>query len=205
MQNKKLIYLAFIIISGMLACSLSNVSQNAGSIKETAQALGTDVNGLVSSSGSLIQTARALGTDHPGIIGTVKAIGTQGAPLLSTIQAVSTNNPSLLETAKALVDSGLPTGEPPPDIPIIDKDVATNFLGGEKYIIYSTPNEYSYVLDFFKTEMQASGWQLVQDDSHEYAKAAQLNYYKDSRTATVNLSRNPLNDTTVVVINIANN
>jgi hypothetical protein len=51
--------------------------------------------------------------------------------------------------------------------------------------------------------MPNNGWQLNQNASHDYSNAAQLVYEKDNRTATVNLSLNPLNNTTVVVINIS--
>jgi hypothetical protein len=50
--------------------------------------------------------------------------------------------------------------------------------------------------------MLNNGWQFLESDSHEYANAAQLNYFKDNRIATINLSINPLNSTTVVVISI---
>ena len=50
--------------------------------------------------------------------------------------------------------------------------------------------------------MPNNGWQYLESVSHEYTNAAQLDYYKDNRIATINLSINPLNNTCVVVISI---
>jgi hypothetical protein len=50
--------------------------------------------------------------------------------------------------------------------------------------------------------MPNNGWQFRENNSHEYANAAQLTYEKDNRTATINLAFNPLNNTSVIVINL---
>jgi hypothetical protein len=190
-------------MAAALACSLSGVQQKATTVIETANTLQTEVGGVISAGSSIINTAEAFGTQHPGILETSKAIATQGAPLLSTIQAVSTNNPGLIQTAQAIVQQEIPTGEPPSDIPVIDRDQLHDYFGSSQYIFYTSPNQYADVLQFYETEMPNNGWQLDQNASHDYSNAAQLVYEKDNRTATVNLSLNPLNNTTVVVINIS--
>lgn len=203
MDRKKPIFLfILILISGTLACSITGIQQQAQSVEQTAQALRTEVGGIVTVGGSLLKTAQALGTQHPGVLETVKALATQGAPLLSTIQAVATYNPGLVQTAQAFINQEIPTGEPPSDIPIINRDQASNYFGSSQYIFYITPTGYTQVLDFYKSEMPNNGWQYLQSDSHEYANAAQLNFYKDTRVSTINMSLNPLNNTTVVIINI---
>ncbi len=203
MDGKKSIYLVILIlIVSTLACSISSVQQQAKKAVQTASTLRTEVGGVVNAGSSLIKTAQAIATEHPGVLEKAKAIATQGAPLISTIQAVATYNPGLVQTARAVIGQELPSGEPPIDIPIINRDQVNNYFGSSQYIFYTSPTPYSQMLEFYKTEMPNNGWQLLQNDSHEYANAAQLNYFKDTRTATVNLSLNPLNNTTVVVINI---
>jgi hypothetical protein len=201
-RNKPIYLILLMLFVGTIACSFSGARQQAQTIEQTALALRTDIGGIITAGGSLIKTSQALETQHPGILETVKALATQGAPMISTIQAVATDNPGLVQTAQALIAQEIPTGEPPPDIPIINREKADNYFGSSQYIIYTSPVEYSQVLDFYKTEMPNNGWQFLESDSHVYANAAQLNYYKDTRTATINLSRNPLNNSSVVVINI---
>ncbi|MFZ0532080.1 MAG: hypothetical protein WAM09_02790 [Anaerolineales bacterium] len=203
MYRTKSIYLVILVIMvSTLACSITGVQQQTRMAEQTAIALRTDVGEIVNAGSSLIKTAQAIATEHPGILETVKAIATQGAPVISTIQAVATYNPGLVQTAQAVINQEIPTGEPPTDIPIINRDQVQNYFGSSQYIFYTSPTQYAHVIEFYKTEMPNDGWQYLQDNSHEYANASQLNYFKDTRTATINLSLNPLNNTTVVVINI---
>jgi len=200
--DKRLYLVIVILIFGTLACSVSGIRQQAQTVEQTAQALSTEFGGIVTASGSLLETARALETQHPGVVETAKALASQGAPVISTIQAVGTSNPGLVQTAQAFINKELPSGMPPADIPIINPDQAQNYFGSGQYIIYSTPTDYNQVVDFYKTEMPNNGWQYLLSDSHEYENAAQLNYFKESGVATINISYNPLNYTTAVVISI---
>jgi hypothetical protein len=96
--------------------------------------------------------------------------------MISTVQAVATENPGLVQTAQAIIQQELPAGEAPADIPIINPDKTENYFGSSQYIIYTTPIDYTQVLDFYRTEMPNNGWQFLENDSHEFARAAQLNY-----------------------------
>jgi hypothetical protein len=204
MTRKVPIYIAvFTILAVTLACSLSSVQNSASSAKLTAQVLETDVSGVVSAGGGLIKTAQSLETEHPGILGTAKAVITEGAPFLGTVEAVATDNPGLVQTAQAVIQDEIPTGEPPTDIPLMDRTHAQDFVGFSQYIFFITPNQYQDVLSFYQTEMPNNGWQYLESESHVYANAAELVFTKDNRTATVNLSINPLNNTTAVVISLA--
>lgn len=201
MNHKKPLFLIILIlITTALACSVSGIRNQARSVDQTAQALRTEVGGIVAAGNSLISTAQALETQHPGVLETAKAIPTQIAPVISTIQAVATNNPGLVQTAQSFIEQEIPTGEPPLDIPIYHRDQVQNFFGSSQYIFYITPTEYSQILNFYMTEMANNGWQYQEGDSYEYANAARLIFSKDNRTTTINLSLNPLNSTTVVVI-----
>ena len=205
MARKNLLFLIpFIFIFSTLACSLSGVRRQVQSVEQTAGALRTEVGGVVSAGESILSTARAIETQHPGILETAKALVTRGAPVISTAQAVATDNPGLIQTAQALINQNLPSGEPPSDIPIIDRENTSSFFGSSQYILYTTPVEYPQVLEFYQTEMPNNGWLFLEDGSHEYANAAQLDYVKDVQTATINLSKNPLNNTTVVAITLSN-
>jgi hypothetical protein len=204
LDGKKSFYLVILLlIVSTLACSLSSTRQQVQIAAQTASSLKTQVGGLVNAGSSLINTAQALATERPGILETVQAIATQGAPVISTIQAVATNSPGLVKTAQAIIAQELPTGEPPGDVPIPSQDQVYNYFGSSQYIFYTTPTKYPQVLAFYQSEMPDYGWQLDQAGSHEYANAAELVYAKDSRTATINLSLNPLNNTSVVVISIS--
>jgi len=203
MNGNKFIYLVILtIMASTLACSISSVRQQAQTAVQTAITLRTEVGGIINAGSSFIETAQAIATEHPGVLETAKAITTQGASVISTIQAAATYNPGLVQTAQAFIGQEIPTGEPPSDIPMINQDQVHNYFGSSQYIFYTSPTQYSQVLEFYKTEMPINGWKFLPNDSHEYANAAQLNYFKDTRTATINLSLNPLNNTSVVVIDI---
>src|SRR4030042_3683858 len=201
MNQKKPSYLIILmLITTALACSISGIRNKAQSVDQTAQALRTEVGGIGAAGSSLISTAQALETQHSGVLETAKAIPTQVAPVISTIQAVATNNPGLVQTAQSFIEQEIPTGEPPLDIPIYNREQAQNFFGSSQYIFYITGTEYTQILDFYMTEMPNNGWQYQEDASHQFTNAAQLIFSKDNRTTTINLSINPLNSTTVVVI-----
>ena len=203
MNRGKIVNVAVLLLAiSSLACSLSTIREQAQTIEQTAQALRTEVGGIVTAGNSLIKTAKALETQHPGALETAKALATQGASIFSTIQAVATYSPGLVQTAQAFIDQEIPSGEPPTDIPIFDKTQISSYFGSSRYIFYTTSAGYNQLLEFYKAEMLNQGWEYRESDSHEYANAAQLNYFKDNRTATINISLNPLNNATVVVINI---
>ncbi|MFZ2095523.1 MAG: hypothetical protein WAV05_02685 [Anaerolineales bacterium] len=205
MDRKKLIYLLILVlVASNLACSLTSTRQQVQTAAQTVSSVKTEVGGLVNAGSSLIKTAQGLATEHPGILETVQAIATQGAPVISTIQAVATNNPSLVQTAQAIIAQEIPTGEPPGDIPVLNPDQVYNYFGSSQYIFYTTPTQYPQVFAFYQSEMPDHGWQVDQVKSHEYANAAELVYTKDTRTATINLSLNPLNNTSVIAISISN-
>ena len=203
MNHTKSFYLiALLLVTSTLACGISGIGKQASSVQGTAQALKTEVGGIVTAGGALLNTAQAIYTQNPGVLETVRAFTTQGAPLISTIQAVATDNPGLAQTAQAFIQQEIPTGEAPTDIPILNPDQVNDYFGSSQYIFYTTPMEYTRLLEFYKTEMPNNGWQYLESTSNEYANAAQLNYYKDNRIATINLSINPLNNTSMVVISI---
>jgi hypothetical protein len=204
LKGKGIYLVVLLFILSSLACSLSAARQQAQSAAETASSVKTQVGGVVNAGSSLIDTAQALATEHSGILETAQTLATKGSPVISTIQAVATNSPGLVATAQAFIAEQLPTGEPPTDIPILAQDQVFNYFGSSQYIFYTTPTQYPEVLSFYQTQMESNGWELDQTDSHEYANAAELVYLKGTRTATLNLSLNPLSNTSVIAISISN-
>jgi hypothetical protein len=204
MKRKEFFLVVLLLILSSLACSLSTTRQQVQSAAETASSLKTQVGGVVNAGSSLMNTAQALTTERPGILETAQNMATQGAPLLSTIQAVATNSPGLVGTAQSFLVEQLPSGEPPTDIPILAQDQVYNYFGSSQYIFYTTPTQYAEVLGFYQSQMENNDWELDQTESHEYANAAELVYLKGSRTATINLSLNPLNNTSVIAISLSN-
>lgn len=201
-KNKRIYLLISLLLASSLACSLSSTRQQVQSAAETASSIKNKIVGVVDTGSSLINTAQALASQHPGILETAQAVATQGAPVISTVQAVATNSPGLVQTAQALIAQEIPTGEPPSDIPLLAQDQVYNYFGSSQYIFYTTPASYPQVLAFYQSQMPEQGWQLNQTDSHYYAQASELVYSKDTRTVTMNLSFNPLNNNSVIVIDI---
>jgi hypothetical protein len=205
MNRQKNIYMILIIlVISSLACSISSTGRQIQSANQTVSSVRTQVGGAINFGSSMLQTAQAIATSHPHVLETAQALVTQAAPAISTIQSVATYNPGFLQTAQAAIGRELPTGEPPTDVPILSQDQVYNFFGSSQYIFYTTPTQYPQVLDFYQTKMPDNGWQFQAGESHEYAHAAELVYTSGSRTATINLSLNPLNQTSVVVITILN-
>jgi hypothetical protein len=201
-QKTPLFLLILLVMTVSIACSLSNIQQKASSAKQTASALKTDVGGIVSAGNSIIGTAQALETQHPGVLATVKAVGTQAAPLLNALKSAATDHPDLIQTAQAAIQQEIPSVEPPADIPLLEHQQMADYFGSSQYIFYTSPSAYSYVLDFYQTGMANYGWQYIEDESHLYPNATQLVFEKDDRRATLNLSLNTMNYTTTIIINI---
>jgi len=201
-QKTPLYYLSFLLLAAALACSLSDIGQKISAADQTARAIRTNVSGAVTVGSSIIDTAQAIEAQSRAVIETVKAFADKGAPLLNTIEAAATQNPDYVQTAQAIFKEEIPTGEPPPDIPLLDEAQMEDYFGSSRYIFYITPVKYPQVLAFYQIEMADNGWQYLESESSEYAQAAQLKFNKDTRTAVINLSFNTLNNTTVVIISI---
>jgi hypothetical protein len=202
-RRAKIIIFIITLLFSSVACSVLNIGKQAHSAEQTALAVKTQVGGVIDTSSSLLKTAQAFVNSQPELLETARALTTQLAPLASTVVAVDRDHPGLIQTSQAAIRREIPTGEPPSDIPVLDSDQVYNFFGTSQYIFYTTPVLYPQVLEFYRTQMPENGWQYMDNKSHEYANAAELIYAKEARLATLNLSSNPLNQTSVVVIAIA--
>ncbi|HEX9089834.1 MAG TPA: hypothetical protein VF831_00005, partial [Anaerolineales bacterium] len=201
-HRKKIFALILLFTATTLGCSLTSIRQQVSSAQQTTNSLKTKVSGAITAGGAVVDTAQGYETEYAHIRRTVEAWATQGASLLSKIQGVGTYSPGLVQTAQSFVENEIPTGEPPSDIPLLEPGKMESYYGSSQYIFYITSMDYIQVLGIYQTSMPHEGWQYLSDNSHEYARAAQLSYYKDTRTVIIDISVNSLNDTTVVIINI---
>jgi ABC-type Na+ efflux pump permease subunit len=163
---------------------------------ETGQAIVTKVEG-----NSLVQTAQAVSDKlkESGLLETAQAIATKEGPaLLQTVQNFATEQvPGLQETAKA-VATRLPTQA---DIPVM-KGEKTNYQASPKGVAYTINVEYRSVLDFYKQEMPAFGWERIDAASIVNKNGAIIHYKKLDRNAVVSISADPSTDYTIVQITI---
>ncbi|MGE5123100.1 MAG: hypothetical protein ACM3H7_01160 [Acidobacteriaceae bacterium] len=194
--------MSFLVLAGIMACSISGIGQGIKSAEQTSRGVRTKISGAVTVGSSIIENAQTFEAQSRAVIATVKAVTTQEAPIISTGEAAATQFPQYIQTVQAIFKDEIPSGEPPSDIPLQDMAQMEDFFASSQYIFYITPVKYAQVLSFYRIGMADNGWEYQQDESSEYAQATQMIFYKDSRTAVVNLSYNTLNNTTVVIITI---
>jgi len=179
--------LALLLIS--LACStLSGLEQDAGNVKGTALSVVTDAVELATEGVPLVETAEAFATEVPG--------------LKDTVEAVVTDNPEIVETVEAIATEGLDMGEAPDDIPVVDESTITNFYGSDALVSYITSQDFQTVVDFYKSEMPANGWEADSSMTFEIKNTATLTWNQVDRQAIVIITVNPADNTTLVAITI---
>jgi hypothetical protein len=205
--------LSLLVIVG-LACNLfSKVGQTAQDIQSigtdigkgkqlisTVQPFITQVEGL-----NLLETLQSFTKNEvPGALETMQAVATvQGVGMVETVQAYATDHaPSLKETGQAMATQ-LSPGEVPEDIPVVEGD-KTEFYSSQQIVSYGTPLDFQTVLDFYKNEMPAKGWTLVENAATEMENFASLPYDKPTRRTTINITVNQFSHNTVVFITISN-
>jgi len=203
-----------LLVIGGLACSLlsglgqtskdvQSISTDIGKGKQlvaTVQPIITQIEGL-----KLLETLQNFTKSQvPGALETMKAVATvQGVGMVETVQAYATSHaPSLKETGQAMATQ-LSPGEVPGDIPVVEGD-KTEFYSSQEIVSYGTPLDFQTVLDFYKNEMPAKGWTLVEAAATEMENFASLPYDKPTRRTTINITVNQLNHSTIVLITISN-
>jgi hypothetical protein len=127
---------------------------------------------------------------------------TESAPLIATVEAFPTENPEMMETAQAFATQALSLDQAPTDIPIITEGDTEEFLGSETIVSYATSWEFQSVLTFYETEMPEYGWLAESDGTLKTEQTAIINYSKQNKAATITISKNPLGETTFVLITI---
>jgi hypothetical protein len=182
------------------AAAVATGAQDGEYLLATAQAAVTQVQGS-----DLAQTAQAAVTElgESGLAATIQAVITsEGPEIQQTLQAFATESgPDMLETAQAYITEQGPglvetaqsyatqlassSGEPPDDIPIIDRDTVQDLQVLESLVSYNTSLDFDSVVEFYKTEMPDNGWVKVDEGSFESDAATMLNFTKDARNVSV--------------------
>ncbi len=209
--------LILLLLSASLACNLGSQFDQA---RESIQSVATEVQQgrdflatsraiatAVGGSG-LIQTAQALATEvgDSGLLETARAYATeQGPALIATAQAIATEQgPGLRETTQALAtQAALTLGGAPEDIPLVEAE-RQNIIASSQLVSYYTPLDLQQVVDFYRVQMPAKGWNPLEQGNGLYENMVTLNYEKVGRFASVTLTVNPLDNQTIVVITIQN-
>lgn len=199
-----------------LACNLiTGIQGDIGAARDTAEAIATEARDITTQvegfatevdASSRLATLEALVTrEGPEAEATLKALGTQAAEsdIYQTAEAyVTEEGPNLLATIQAIATQGLPPNNPPDDIPIVDQGDIRFLFANESTVSYLTDLDYQTVLEFYKQEMPANGWEANHEASVESGYAAVLRFEKADRVATVALGAVTPGQTTSVLINI---
>ncbi len=191
MSRKSFHFLAMLIVLAAvtLACqSVSGVSNQVQEAQATAQAAA--------------QQIQELATQAPQLVATMGVLATEAPQLLETVQTIATENPGLAETAVAIATEGFSMGEAPADIPVVDRSNVTNFFGSEQVVSYVTTLDPESVVNFYKTEMPNNGWSSDPSMSFEQGNTTIISYTKTDQTATISITVNPSDQSTIVAIAI---
>jgi len=191
MSRKSFRFLAVLIVlaTATLACqSVSGVGNQVQEVQATAQAAA--------------QQIQELATQAPQMIQTVEGLATEAPVLLATVQTIATENPGLAETAVAIATEGFSIGEAPADIPVVDRSSVTNFFGSDQVVSYVTTLDPESVVNFYKTEMPNNGWSSDPSMSFEQGNTTIISYTKTDQTATISITVNPSDQSTIVAIAI---
>lgn len=171
------------------ACSsLTGITDRAGDAKETVE--------------SVVTEAVELATEGAPLLETVEAFATQAPDLQDTVEAVITDNPEIVETVEAFATEGLDLGDAPDDIPVVDESTIQNFYGSDIFVSYNTSQDFDTVVEFYKDEMPANGWEADSSLTFELKNTATLTWNQVDRRAIVVITVNPADDSTVVAITI---
>ena len=181
--------LLLLVLLFSLACSsLTGISNRANEVKETAESVVTDAVSLATEGAPLVETAKAFTTEIPD--------------LKDTAVAVITENPEIVQTIEAIATEGLDMGTAPADIPVVDKSTIQNFYGSDTIVSYTTSQDFQTVVEFYKTEMPANGWETDPSMTFEVKNTATLTWNQVNRQAIVIVTVNPIDNSTVVAITI---
>jgi hypothetical protein len=110
-------------------------------------------------------------------------------PTLDLDLEVTVEVPDVATALPGATLPALPTfevdGEVPEDIPVVEPN--ENLVTSAGLVSYETGTDFSTVLEFYKDEMPANGWEESLD-ALEFGETAILNYTKEGQTAVVTLS-----------------
>jgi hypothetical protein len=98
-------------------------------------------------------------------------------------------------------DPGDMQGSPPPDIPVLeDADI---LVANQQLVHYTSTKPQAEAVEFYKVQMPANGWDLLEEHTNETDNSVILTYKKPNRTALVAVTH--LNGVTTVTVSIQTN
>ena len=201
MKKYQLTGLGVFVLAITFGCNLiSGLGEQITDTRSTVEAAATQANeGL-----ELLGTAKAVVTEvNPKALAeTAQAVLTEAADLglVKTAQALATEQgPGLIETAQAAATQFSQDTPPPADIPIVPGELG-NYLAAPGFVSYFTRMPLKDVLNFYQEQMPANGWQRKENGYLETASVVIQPYEKPGGTATITLTQNPQDSTTIVLI-----
>ena len=195
--------LLFLLLILSLACStVTGVQRDAEDIKETAESMVTEAVELATEGLPLGETAQAYATEVPDLKETIQAYATEAPDLQETVEAVITEKPDVVKTVEAMATEGFNMGEAPSDVPVVDESTITNFYGSDSVVSYITTQDFETVVDFYKTEMPANGWEGDPSKTFEAKNTSTTIWNQTDRQSIVIITVNPVDNTTIVAITI---
>jgi hypothetical protein len=216
-MHKKPYKIAWFVSIGIftaMACSLvTGLTEDIQGARGTVGAAATQVKAISSQAQSFastleesgtLKTARAVATKEGSkLLSTAKALATEAEErgVIKTAQAYTTQEGgNLLSTAEAMATQGVRAGSAPADIPVVNEDTIVNFLGSPQLVSYLTSVSLSQVVEFYKLEMPANGWDTIQQGNVVTDQVARLRFEKPEKTADITININPLDQKTLVTV-----
>ncbi len=187
------ILLISLVVAATLGCTLVTRIREGIELVGTGRAFATDIGSFATEfiPPGINETAMAFVTqvEESGVLETAQAAITVNAPGLGeTVQAVSTQVYTSPEDA-------------PADIPLYEGEKSA-FIGSPQSVSYFADAEFQDVVDFYKREMPANGWQLKGTEKVTGDTMFEAEYEKEDRSAVVVVTQVPFVGQTTVVISI---
>lgn len=182
-----------LLVAATLGCTLVNRIRDGIALVGTGQAFATDIGAFATEfiPPGINETAMAFVTevDQSGVLETAQAAITVNAPGLGeTVQAVSTEVYTSPEEA-------------PADIPLYEGEKSA-FIGTSQSVSYFVDAEFQDVVNFYKNEMPANGWQQKGSENATGDTMVEIEFEKEGRSAVVVVTQVPFVGQTTVVISI---
>ncbi len=190
MKTYKFGWIILLMVAVLACTAVSDVAEKAAQVEsaaQTAQALATSGQNIIST------------VEGSGIVQTADAMG-----LFETMQAAITDIPeegsNLVATAQVVITEGA-YGEAPANIPVVGGEIS-EFFGSSSLVSYNTSMSLGDVVDFYRNAMPNYGWNVGDDPSVLTSTYAVLSYKNADQRCTITMSKNPLNEDTIVLISI---
>ena len=118
----------------------------------------------------------------------------------AAITIIPEEGSNIVATAQVVITEGA-YGEAPSNIPVVGGEIR-EFFGSDSLVSYATPKDLDDVIDFYRETMPNYGWDTGDDTSVLTSTYAVLSFKNADQRCMVTMSKNPVNEDTIVVISI---